>query len=118
MIKHSLLLLALLTLSACSSLPSSPENTQQHPLLAQADSAVAKGSNSQAIALLERAVRLQPRNAQAWAKLAERHLAQGDFTKAEQFAGRAQLLAPNDTRLQRRCNKVIEDARRGQRGRG
>ncbi len=118
MIKQGLLIALLLGLSACSVVPTSQTPKGTDTLLAQADQSVASGNNRQAIAILERAVRLQPRNAQAWVRLAELYLLEGEYRKAEQFAGRAQQIAPDDRTLQRRCNAIQQEAREKQQQRG
>lgn len=118
----TIVLLLLLGLGGCSSLPREEPVGTHSPaadtLLAQANSKAANGEIPQAIATLERAVRLQPRNGHAWLRLAELYLAQGEYHKAEQFAGRAQQFSTGDTSMLRRINAVIRQAQEQQQERG
>lgn len=115
MIRITVCIILALGLGACSVLPTEQHSTDAtDTLLAQANAKAANGETQQAIATLERAVRLQPRNAQAWLRLAELYLEQGQYRKAEQFAGRAQQFAAGDRQLLRRSEAVIKQAREQQ----
>lgn len=70
------------------------------------------GEHASAIAVLERALRIEPRNAFVWTALAEQHLASGDRGQAEQVAGRANGFARGNPYLEARNWRVIADARR------
>lgn len=88
-----------------------PLPTQSGPvaeLMAQAGQFSAIGENRQAIALLERAVRIEPRNGHAWLQLARLYFESGDLNKAEQFARRAKQFAGADKSLQRDCQQLLE----------
>ena len=123
MIKLGLALWLLIGITSCSLVPDSKTGSSQSggpgdTLLAQANAKAASGETQQAIAVLERAVRLQPRNAHAWMRLSELYLEQGDYHKAEQFAGRVQQFAGDNQELQRRAAEVIKQARAANKQRG
>ena len=62
-------------------------------LLRDADSALAAAQPKQAILLLERAVRIEPRNFELWIRLSRAHLASNNLTAATQHARKAIALA-------------------------
>ncbi len=106
-------ILLMLSLAGCSTLPKPTEPqsiSAADTLLAQADNKAANGETVQAIAILERAVRLQPRNARAWLRLAELYLTRHEYRKAEQFAGRAVQFAAGDPPLIQRSKALIKQA--------
>jgi len=110
--KVFLLAITVLLVNACAI--QTPKQTSGGPaetLIAQADQFVANGDNSQAIALLDRAVRIEPRNGYAWLHLARLHFASGDLNKAEQFARRAMQVAGGDKALLRESQAMIEKIR-------
>ncbi len=66
-----------------------------------------------AAALLERALRIEPRNAQLWHRLAKIRLQQGRYAMAESLAQKSNSLAKKDDEaLKRRNAELIEIARR------
>jgi len=65
-----------------------------------------------AAALLERALRIEPRNAQLWHRLAKIRLQQGRYAMAESLAQKSNSLAKDDEALKRRNAELIEIARR------
>lgn len=71
------------------------------------------GNPSRSIALLERALRIAPKDAGLWLELARRHLQLGRFALAQQFAGKALLLAHENAELTAAANAVIAQARTG-----
>ena len=88
------------------------------PVIALLNDAAAKeqqGEFDTAIVVLERAVRIEPRNAFVWHRLARLHLRQGEYGQAETMAKKSSQLAPDDARLQAINWHLIADARR-QRG--
>lgn len=108
-----------LLLNACA--VQAPLQTQRGPvgaLMAQADQFSAKGDSRQAIALIERAVRIEPRNGHAWLRLAKLYFESGDLNKAEQFARRAKQFAGADKSLQRQCQQLLEKVRSQLKGAG
>jgi len=107
------LVMTVLLLSACAM--HSPQLSHGGPasvLMAQAGQHAADGDNAQAIALLERAVRIDPRNGHAWLRLARLHFESGDLNKAEQFARRAMQFAGPDKLLKRECQVLLDKVRR------
>ena len=61
------------------------------PLLANAAKATGRGDYEQALALLERAQRIDPDNAQVYLGIAETHRAKGDAAQAKAMAERGLL---------------------------
>lgn len=80
-------------------------------LLDQSAARAAGGETEQAIVLAERALRLEPRNALVWYRLADLYLKQGDLPGAEAHARKAVQLARSDRSLQARAWRLIEQAR-------
>lgn len=74
-----------------------PRSSGAQTLLAQADEALTAQRPSTAIVLLERAIRIEPREASLWIKLSEVHLSQRDDITAFQHARKAIALAGSDT---------------------
>ncbi len=113
--KISLLLIAaLLLLSGCS--VTGPQMREQSDgparvLLAQAQLAAQAGELNRAIALVERAVRIEPRNPYLWHRLAQLQLRAGNRTKAAQFARRSEQFGDQDPQLRRANRHIIETAR-------
>lgn len=70
------------------------------------------GDHASAIALLERALRIEPRNAFVWTGLAEQHQAAGNHAQAENTASRANGFARSNPYLETRNWRVIAAARR------
>jgi len=69
-------------------------------LLDRAEDYRRAGDSSNEAATIERALRIEPRNARLWHRLAETRLAQGQLQQAEQLALKSNSLSGNDTRLQ------------------
>ena len=76
--------------------PAPPKNSAAKILLPQADTALTQQAPAQAIVLLERAIRIDPREALLWIRLSKAHLAQGHSTVASQHARKAIALAGSD----------------------
>jgi len=107
--KVFLLAITVLLLNACAvQAPLQGHSGPAGVLMAQADQYAADGDNGQAIALLERAVRIDPRNGHAWLRLARLHFELGDKNKAEQFARRAMQFAGADQMLKRECRLLLD----------
>jgi tetratricopeptide (TPR) repeat protein len=81
-------------------------------LMREAEASSASGSLDEAAATLERAIRIQPRNAQLWHKLAEIRLKQYQPGLAEDLAKKSNVLAKDDGELARQNWAIIADARR------
>ena len=135
-----LLGLAALCLSACETLPNQPSppvqdsssdapreveveqseaevrqspNTDQatESLRLAANTASQQGDHVGAISYLERAVRIDPRNARLWTSLAAEHLAKGDLRAASQHARKAIALAAGDSERTRAAWLQLADVR-------
>lgn len=65
-----------------------------------------------AAALLERALRIEPRNAYLWHRLANIRLQQGRYGMAESLAEKSNSLVTEDETLRQRNAELIETARR------
>lgn len=72
--------------------PASPSaSAAWRPLLAKADAACQQGDYEQALALLERAQRIDPDSAEVYLSMAKTHQARGDAAKARVVAERGLL---------------------------
>ena len=80
-------------------------------LAEQAAVASAAGDHDNAATLLERALRMEPRNAELWYALADTRLRGGDDLQAEQFALRSLGLAADRGDLRQRNWLLIAQAR-------
>ncbi|MCB1738304.1 MAG: hypothetical protein KDI42_09285 [Gammaproteobacteria bacterium] len=95
----------------------SAEPTQDKPpavaaLLADANRQMRAGNNDAAAAALERALRVQPRDAYLWHRLAYVRLEQGRGSDAESLALKSNSLAGDKLELVETNNRLIERARR------
>lgn len=111
-----------LSISGCSSNPAgtgSPHNIGVTPdagravaaLLAKAERQEYQAHWERAAALLERALRIEPRNARLWHRLAKIRLQQGRYAMAESLAQKSNALAKDDEDLKRGNAELIEAAR-------
>ncbi|HKJ94047.1 MAG TPA: tetratricopeptide repeat protein [Gammaproteobacteria bacterium] len=89
-----------------------PSSAAVQPLVAQAESASGEGDHDRAAALLERALRIEPRNAALWQNLAVVRYRQGRNRQAENLAERSNSLADGNTELKRRNWALIAAVRR------
>ena len=71
-------------------------------LISRAEASVASGDFAQALALLERAQRIDPTNADIYLALARTYFAKGDLHLAQTTAERGLLFCRND----RQCNQL------------
>ncbi|MFZ1643525.1 MAG: tetratricopeptide repeat protein, partial [Candidatus Contendobacter sp.] len=81
-------------------------------LLESADKYVKSKQLDKAGAALERALRIEPRNAGIWHDLAQIRLHQGQYQQAESLASKSSSLAGGNRGLQSRNWKVIASARK------
>ncbi|MEM9257219.1 MAG: tetratricopeptide repeat protein [Pseudomonadota bacterium] len=77
-------------------------STAYQPLLARAREASAKGDYEQALALLERAQRINPNGADIYLSMARVHEARGDWSQARAVAERGLLYCQSSAR----CNAL------------
>jgi len=82
-------------------------------LLAQASTQETQAQWERAAALLERALRIEPRNARLWYRLARVRWQQGRFGMAENLARKSLALIRDDEELKQQNAQLIEAARRG-----
>ena len=94
----------------------SGEGQANNAVVALLDDAKAReqaGAYEQAAAVLERALRLEPRNAMLWHRLARLRLKQGQWRNAADLAAKSNSLAGGDGELQSWNWAVIAEARQG-----
>lgn len=107
-------LLLMPLLASCAVLRPTPvmsENPAVLGLLEQARADSAENKLQSAVAGVERALRIEPRNPWLWQELAKLHLAQGDHTQAESLAARSNSWAGSDTGLRAANWRLIATAR-------
>lgn len=82
-------------------------------LLQQSRQQSAAGDYAMATSSLERALRINPRDADLWVELGRLKLRQGDYAQAESMGRRGLVVAGNDAARRARCEDLIAAARRG-----
>jgi len=107
-----------------SELPSSqPESATSPPLqsspavialIEQSDYEWREGNVSQAVVVIERAIRIQPRNPVLWYRLASLRLQQGRYELAENMARKSSSLARSNKTLIQKNREIIRKAQRKQ----
>jgi tetratricopeptide (TPR) repeat protein len=100
--------------SAAPATPSYPLSPAAATLVARGDALLQAGEAGAAIAELERALRVEPRNPRIWQRLAAARLQQGDYAQAEALAGKANRLAGDNRAIQSVNWRLIAEARRQQ----
>ena len=95
--------------------PPRAETTAVAGLMESARADTAAGRLPNAAATLERALRIEPRNAQLWHDLAEVRLRQRDYVQAENLAARSNTLAGSDASLRAANQRLIDEARAARR---
>lgn len=80
-------------------------------LLGQADGYRKAGDSGNEAATIERALRIEPKNARLWSRLAAVRLDQGQPRQAEQMALKSNSLAAGDKSLQARNWRLVARAR-------
>jgi len=97
--------------------PLPAERTYEDPalreLIAQVDAAQSRGDSAAARATLERAVKIKPREAGLWLRLADLSYTGGDFEQALVTAQRARDLAGADAGTRARADDLIRRAQQG-----
>ncbi len=83
-------------------------------LVTEARAASAADNHANAVAYLERAVRIEPRNARLWIELSAAHLANGNVSAAHQHARKAIALSGQDSALNRLAWLAFADIREAQ----
>jgi tetratricopeptide (TPR) repeat protein len=109
-------LLALL-LSGCAVIAPPPptvpvsENAAVIALVGNAQADADAGRFPNAVAALERALRLEPRNPRLWQEFARVRLKEGDYAQAESLAARSNSWAGGDNDLRAENWRLIGEAR-------
>ena len=105
--------LVILLLASCAVLRPTPvsENPAVLGLMEQARADSAENKLQTAVAGIERALRIEPRNPWVWQELARLHLAQGDHAQAESLAARSTSWAGSDAALRAANWRLIAAAR-------
>ncbi len=111
-----ILLLMLALLSGCAGLAPAPEqpvsdNSAVLTLVSAARADIADGKSDAAVASLERALRIEPRNPALWQELAKLRLQQGQYQQAEGLAARSNGWAGNNKSLRAENWRIIGQAR-------
>lgn len=75
----------------------------------QSAAAARAGDLDRAVAILERALRIEPERAELWLALARLHRRRGDLAGALGFARKARGLAGNDRRLAREAEALVAE---------
>lgn len=99
------------SLRSAPHLSSGPTSQTVIALLGQAKRQQENGYPERAAAVLERALRIEPKNAQLWHRLALLRLQQGQLALAENLAAKSSVLANTDVRLKRKNQTIIQQAR-------
>ncbi|MDD4915767.1 MAG: tetratricopeptide repeat protein [Methylococcales bacterium] len=84
-------------------------------LVSEADNSRKRGDLETAVLVMERALRIDPRNPVITYKLAQIRFKQNKFKQAEELAGKASLLAGGNLELKRKSLMLIAEARKIQR---
>jgi len=112
---HIASLVFMLLLSACTVLRPVTTPVSENPavlmLVEQARAEAVENKLHSAVATIERAQRLEPRNPWLWQELARLHLAQGNHAQAESFAARSNTWAGSDWTLRAANWRLIGEAR-------
>jgi tetratricopeptide (TPR) repeat protein len=95
--------------------PPRAETTAVAGLMESARADTAAGRLPNAAATLERALRIEPRNARLWHDLAQVRFQQRDYGQAESLAVRSNTLAGGDAELRAMNQRLIDDARAAKR---
>lgn len=94
--------------------PEVPAEPQSPAVLALVDSAAAQsrgGDHERAAASLERALQIEPANAELWHELAVVRLEQGELSQAVNLAARSNVLAADSPRLRADNWRLIAEVR-------
>jgi len=98
------------SLGSRESVPAPQEGKAAGALLASARQQVRAGDFSQAEIILERALRVEPRNARLWHEMAQVKYAQQDYSQAVQFCIKSNSLAGKDYNLTQQNWLLMEKA--------
>jgi Tfp pilus assembly protein PilF len=79
-------------------------------LVASSRASASGGDYALALADIERAIRIEPRNPYLWLELGEIHLARGDARQASAMARKAMSIAGDDAAAQAAAERLVERA--------
>jgi tetratricopeptide (TPR) repeat protein len=104
-----------LLLSACATVPLEKTPASNNPavqsLVDRAQAATLAGRFGDAAAVIERALRIEPRNARVWYEYARVRMDQSQYRQAENLALRANSYAGENRRLRRAIWELIATTR-------
>lgn len=86
-----------------------PDSGVSLALREQSAAAAQAGDLDRAVAILERALRIEPERAELWLELARLHRRRGDLAGALGFARKARRLAGEDRRLVREADALVAE---------
>lgn len=102
-------------MAACATRPPEAEPLSENPavqsLVDRARADIPKGRFGDATAVMERALRIEPRNPRLWLEYARIRMDQSQYQQAENLALRADSYADGDRRLRKTIWRFIGDAR-------
>ncbi len=133
MLRHTLLLLLVASVSACAYNPMLPQDTEPQVertpettgeigeapsgaasagamLVAEGRAELAAGDTGKAAASIERALRIEPRNSRWWTELGNVRLAEGDLEQALALGRKALRLAGGDSAARAAAEALIARA--------
>lgn len=87
-----------------------PQRGPAHSLYREAEQAMRKGQYKQAEILLERALRVEPRNGWYWHAMGRVQYGQGSYEQAIQFCLKSDSMAGGDSELKRYNRLLVEKA--------
>ena len=90
-----------------------PRSSGAQTLLARANTALASEQPATAVLLLERAVRIEPREALLWIRLSQAHFDQGDSRAAFQHARKSHRAGRQRDQQAHRCMASVSECLRG-----
>ncbi len=119
---HAKIIVLTIFLTACASSPqpvtpmmdiSSEQDTRRatSSLLAKVEIQEGAQNWERAAALLERALRIEPRDAQLWHRLAQIRLQQGQYHLAASLAQKSNALAGDNVQLKEKNTRLVKQAR-------
>jgi Tfp pilus assembly protein PilF len=79
-------------------------------LVTSSRTSAANGDYALALADIERAIRIEPRNPDLWLELGELHLSQGDSRQAAAMARKAMSVAGDDRTAKAAAERLLEQA--------
>ncbi len=88
----------------------SVESRPANSLLSQANAAISAGNHAKAEVLLERALRITPRNPKLWYRISQVKYAKGDYRQASAMAMRSNTMT-SSRRMKKQNWRIIANAR-------